>query len=115
VLGKSTAALQAGTLIDYELRVRGVKIRWQSIIDEWEPKKHFVDRQGRGPYRWWHHTHRFSSVAGGTLVEDVIEYQVPGGSLGRLLAGPYVGRDLRRIFAFRRVASSRHFQGMVTS
>lgn len=88
-----------GTLIDYRLRIRGVPVRWQSEITDWDPPHRFVDRQLRGPYRRWVHTHVFEPTADGTLVRDAVEYAVPGGGLvNRLLVRP----DVERIFAYRR-------------
>ncbi len=109
VVGKSTEAIGEGTLIDYALRVHGLPVRWQSSIEKWEPGKRFVDRQIKGPYRWWHHTHLFETLGKGTLITDEVEYQVPGGWLGALLAGPFVARNLKSIFEFRYAYIGKHF------
>ncbi len=102
VLNKTTLSMQTGTLINYKLAVHGVPLRWQSVIEDWVPNKRFVDRQVKGPYSHWHHTHTFTPHAEGTLMTDVVEYRVPGGALGQLLAGWYVKRDLSKIFEYRR-------------
>lgn len=102
VLGTSTASVGEGTLIDYRLRLRGIPFRWQSRIESWEPGVRFVDRQVRGPYSLWHHTHEFGARDGGTIVRDRVLYRVPFGILGYLVAGALVARDVRDIFAFRR-------------
>jgi ligand-binding SRPBCC domain-containing protein len=91
--------LQPGTLIDYKLRIHGVPLRWQSKISVWEPPHRFVDEQLRGPYRRWHHEHLFEETATGTLVRDVVHYEVPG---GRLVHSLFVKPDLMKIFAYRR-------------
>ncbi len=110
VLSKSTAGMQSGTLINYRLRVHGIFLRWQSVIEEWVPNQGFVDRQIKGPYRHWHHTHTFTPHAEGTLMVDIVQYRVPGGVLGQLLGGWYVKRDLARIFEFRRKKVEQLFQ-----
>ncbi len=98
VLTPRPILIQAGTLIDYKLRLHGIPIRWQSEIAVWEPAERFVDRQTRGPYRLWHHEHRFVDEAGGTRVIDHVTYRPPGGSLvDRLFVVP----DLRKIFGYR--------------
>jgi ligand-binding SRPBCC domain-containing protein len=80
------------------LKVRGIPIRWQSEIALWEPPDRFVDRQTKGPYRYWQHTHSFRSHEGGTLVEDHVRYANPGGAIvQRLIVEP----DLKKIFSFR--------------
>ncbi len=101
--------MESGTLIDYRLRVRGIPFKWQSRIEEWEPNRKFVDTQVHGPYRLWHHTHTFEEKDGGTLMKDVVQYAVPGGWLGQQLAGPFVARDLTKIFAYRKKVINERF------
>ncbi len=93
-----------GTLIDYRLRLRGVPIRWRTLIEAWEPQRMFVDRQLRGPYRLWHHTHEFEERADGTLVRDRVRYEIPLGVLGTAAHTLFVRHDLERVFEYRREA-----------
>ncbi len=91
--------LAAGTLIDYRLRYRGFPLQWRTEILVWEPPRRFVDCQIKGPYRRWVHEHRFVEQDGGTLAIDRVEYALLGGAFTNAL---FVGRDLERIFAYRR-------------
>lgn len=91
--------MQAGTLIEYKLRLHGVPVRWRTEISVWEPPNRFVDQQLKGPYQRWHHEHRFSEQDGGTRVEDIVHYRI---FLGRLLHPLFIQRDLEQIFTFRR-------------
>lgn len=90
--------MRAGTLIDYRLKVHGVPLRWRTRIEVWDPPGEFVDVQVRGPYRLWHHTHRFEEQDGGTLCRDRVRYWPRGGALMNRL---FVRRDVERIFAYR--------------
>lgn len=98
VLTPEPLVIQAGSLIDYRLRLHGIPLRWRSRISVWEPPFRFVDEQLRGPYRRWYHEHRFEPVEGGTLCHDTVDYEVLG---GRLIDRWLVAPDLRRIFSFR--------------
>lgn len=104
VLTPEPIEMRAGTLIDYRLRLHGVPLRWRTLIETWEPGERFVDRQLRGPYELWHHTHTFEAAAGGTMVRDRIRYAIPLGRAGRLADRLFVARDLERVFEFRRQA-----------
>lgn len=95
-------AMRAGTLIDYQIRLRGMPMRWRTEITRWDPPYCFVDRQIRGPYSRWEHEHTFEERDGGTLVRDHVIYEVPGGPLEPLLHRWLIGPDLGRIFDFRR-------------
>jgi ligand-binding SRPBCC domain-containing protein len=98
VLTPAPIQIAPGTLIDYRLRLRGIPLRWQSVISAWEPPFRFVDEQTRGPYRRWHHEHQFEATDEGTLCRDIVDYEVYGGALINSLA---VRHDLLKIFSFR--------------
>lgn len=98
ILTPTPVDMRAGTLIDYSIRIHGVPVRWRTEITAWDPPHHFIDVQRRGPYRWWHHDHRFEPCAEGTRVIDEVEYAAPAGALLHPL---FVDRDVRRIFDHR--------------
>jgi ligand-binding SRPBCC domain-containing protein len=108
VITPAPIKIEAGTVIDYRLKLHGIPMGWQSLISAWEPPLRFVDRQTRGPYRRWHHEHIFESVDGGTLCRDIIDYDVLGGRMAHAL---FVRPDLLKIFAFRHQALASMFAG----
>lgn len=101
ILTVAPVPVRAGTLIHYSLRIHGVPLRWTSRIVDWTPPYSFVDEQVRGPYRTWHHTHRFSAEGDKTRITDDILYELPFGVLGRLVHSMKVKSDVEKIFAFR--------------
>jgi len=68
ILSLRPIAMRVGTRIEYALRVHGVPLRWTSEITVWDPPFRFVDVQLRGPYRRWHHEHRFEDLGNSTSV-----------------------------------------------
>jgi ligand-binding SRPBCC domain-containing protein len=104
VLTAGPIAMRPGTLIEYRLRLHALPLRWLTRIEAWQPGRGFADVQVRGPYRLWHHTHRFETDAAGTIMRDVVRYALPPGALGGLARALLVRRDLERIFDFRRDA-----------
>ena len=96
-------AMGAGTFLQYALRIHGVPVRWDTLIQEWEPPHRFVDVQVRGPYRLWHHTHEVVAVDGGaaSLMRDTVRYAVGFGALGEVMRRVLVARDVKAIVAFR--------------
>jgi ligand-binding SRPBCC domain-containing protein len=109
ILTPEPITMHQGTLIEYRLRVRRVPLRWVSRIEQWEPGRRFVDRQIRGPYRLWCHTHEFAEHPRGTLIRDSVEYELPMGPLGSLAHATVVRRDLERVFDYRRRQVERRF------
>ena len=106
VLTPPPIEMRVGTLIDYRVRLRGIPMRWQSEITEWEPPHRFVDEQRRGPYRMWIHEHTFTSQDDGTMAKDIVQYAVLGGAIVQRL---FVASELKRIFQYRNAALKDHF------
>ena len=104
ILDPRPEALSAGARLEYSLVLHRFPIRWTTEIRIWEPPRHFVDLQVRGPYRLWEHKHTFEPVEGGTVIADRVRYAIPYGPLGALAHVAFVRRDLRRIFDYRRDA-----------
>ena len=94
--------IREGTVLDYQLKLHGVPICWQSKINDWVPGKRFSDLQTRGPYAFWHHTHEFYEARGGAGIRDNIVYKLPGWVPGDVFAHAYVKKDLEKLFMFRR-------------
>ena len=101
ILNPSPIEMKQGATVAYSLRVRGIRLRWLTEIERWNPPFEFVDVQTKGPYRLWRHTHRFSEVEGGTSIVDTVHYALPFGLLGRLAHRLQVAQDLSRIFDYR--------------
>jgi ligand-binding SRPBCC domain-containing protein len=101
ILTPQPIRMRVGTLIDYKLRVHGFPVKWRTRIENWNPPHEFVDLQLKGPYKLWHHTHRFIASRGGTLIMDDVRYGLPFGLLGRLVNRLMVSRDVAKIFDYR--------------
>ena len=82
-------------------------VTWRTRIERWEPPHRFVDVQLSGPFARWEHTHTFREQAIGTLIGDRVEYAMPFGALGGIAHRVLIGRDLERIFDYRRDALAR--------
>ena len=107
ILSVNPSPVRKGTLIRYALRWRVFPIRWTTEIIEWDPPHRFVDLQLKGPYRLWHHEHRFVAEGNGTRIFDEVRYELPFGMLGSLVHWLKVRRDVEGIFAYRREAVQR--------
>ena len=93
--------MEKNVLIDYSLRLLGLRFTWKSEIVAWHPPDRFVDSQIKGPYRVWEHTHVFDENDGGTQMTDVVRYAVPGFVLSPLIHFLFVRPRLEKIFSFR--------------
>lgn len=93
--------MRAGALIDHQIRLFGFPMRWRTVIEEFIPGQRFVDRQLKGPYKLWHHTHEFHETSEGTVMIDRVRYLMPLGPIGSLARRMFVSGMLERIFDYR--------------
>lgn len=92
----------AGQIIQYIVTpILGIKTNWVTEITQVVDKQYFVDEQRFGPYALWHHKHFIKAIDGGVEMEDVIDYKVPFGFIGRLVHPILVKPKLTEIFNYR--------------
>lgn len=92
-----------GMIIDYTVKpLFGISLRWKTEICKIDKPFSFTDRQLRGPYRVWEHTHIFIETASGVLMKDKVKYQLPFGMIGRLGHQLIVRKKIETIFSYRR-------------
>jgi ligand-binding SRPBCC domain-containing protein len=82
-----------------------VRAQWIARITEFEWNHYFADVQEKGPFKRWHHRHEFRADTregvAGTLVRDVIEYEVGFGLIGAIADALFVRRQMESTFAHR--------------
>ena len=103
--------MQKGQIIDYTITILGKKIRWRTIISEYEPSKYFIDQQLKGPYSKWDHTHIFKECKNGTMMIDKVTYSIPLGIIGQLAHSIWGKAELNRIFNYRYDIIEKIFKG----
>ena len=92
-----------GMKIDYTVKpLLGIAVRWQTEICKVQNQNYFTDRQAKGPYKIWDHTHTFSEVDGGVLMHDIVNYKLPFGFLGRTLNSILIKGKIDSIFVYRK-------------
>jgi ligand-binding SRPBCC domain-containing protein len=101
-VGSETVTMERGAMVEHELSLFFLPMKWRSLIEIYEPPIRFADRQIRGPYRYWLHLHEFEVVPEGTEMTDRVEYELPFGPLGEIAHPVVVKKMLREIFDFRR-------------
>jgi len=94
--------LQVGTRVIFKVFTGPFWRLWVAEHTEYDPPHLFTDIQLRGPFAYWRHNHRFElTERGTTLMTDEIEYALPLGWLGELVAGNSTREKLRRMFDYR--------------
>lgn len=85
-----------------------LRARWTALITEFEWNHHFADAQTQGPFKSFHHRHELTAEVrnevNGTVIRDVIEYEVGFGWLGEAAQKFLVSRQLQQTFEYRQKA-----------
>jgi len=101
-----------GQIITYRVRIAPlVHVSWVTEIKHVDDGRSFVDEQRFGPYKLWHHRHRFEPVDGGVNMIDLVHYVMPFGPCGAIAHTVFVRRKLEHIFAHRKKILSARFGG----
>ncbi|WP_411273440.1 SRPBCC family protein [Daejeonella sp.] len=100
-----------GMIIDYTVSpLLGIALKWQTEICQVDKPNLFTDRQLKGPYSLWEHTHRFTEKDNGVLMQDEVKYKLPLGIIGDLAHNLLVREKIKKIFDFREEALNKLFK-----
>jgi ligand-binding SRPBCC domain-containing protein len=101
VAGRRAGLLDRGEHVAWRGRHFGVPFTLMSRLTEVDRPTLFVDEEIAGPFRRLRHEHRFESHPEGTRVTDVITFEAPFGSLGRLVETVVLERYMRDLISAR--------------
>lgn len=92
-----------GMLIEYMVKpLFGILLHWQTEIRKIKKPEMFIDKQLKGPYKIWEHTHEFIQKEKGVLMKDSVKYQLPFGIVGIVAHSLMVRKKIERIFNYRK-------------
>ena len=94
--------MYAGQIIKYNVTpLLGLNMNWVTEISHVKKNSFFVDEQRFGPYKFWHHKHKFEIIENGIRVIDVLDYSLPFGLIGILFHPILIKPKLQEIFNYR--------------
>ncbi len=94
--------IYSGMEIEYMVKpLLGIPLKWITEITSVDAPFVFTDKQLKGPYKLWEHTHFFTAIAGGVRMRDEVKYGLPLGPLGIIAHSLVVRNKLNAIFNFR--------------
>jgi uncharacterized protein len=99
--------IKDGDQVKILTRIGPIRARWTAEHRGFKEGREFRDIQISGPFAYWEHTHSFEPTSvSESYLEDRIEYALPFGALGRIMAGGYLRRKLERLFDYRHRVTS---------
>ncbi|MEM7007555.1 MAG: SRPBCC family protein [Thermodesulfobacteriota bacterium] len=94
--------MYTGMIITYTVApVMNIPMTWVTEITHVDEPHFFIDEQRFGPYKFWHHQHKFTQIEGGVEATDLVNYALPIDPLSRMANELMVKSQLNEIFDFR--------------
>ena len=96
-----------GSRSEFNVQAGPFRRRWIAEHFDVARPSMFRDRQIRGPFVSWLHTHKMlPDGENASILDDCIEYRLPLGFVGALLAGRWMNNQLDRAFRYRHRVTS---------
>jgi len=108
IAGKTTGLMEMGDSVTWRAKHFGVWQKLTSRITAFDRPHSFIDEMEKGIFKSFRHTHRFTSVKNGTLMEDVFEYESPLGWIGKLADKLFLETYMRRLLEKRNETIKAH-------
>jgi len=92
---------------EHVLRFRqfGFSMTWVARISQVTPPFGFTDQAKKSPFSFWRHRHDFIPDGDGTLIRDIVVYEMPFGKLGRAIHKYVVEKKIQEMFDYRHQAT----------
>lgn len=95
-------SMYEGQIITYTIKpLFKIPIEWVTEITHVKEYDYFIDEMRFGPYKFWHHEHRFYQIKNGVEMFDTVYYKLPFGPFGNFLNSIKVKKDIQKIFIYR--------------
>ena len=95
--------VQSGGTVKIKMKIAGpFHTLWLVKHSDYIEGKQFRDSQVKGLFSSWTHTHLFNSFENSSsILDDHIEYSVPGGTLTERIVSPLINKKLNQMFDYR--------------
>ena len=112
----TSEVMHQGQMIGYQVKVAPfIWVKWLTEITMVDDHSSFIDEQRLGPYKIWHHIHRFEKQKNCVLMTDEVTYVMPFGILGRIAHALFVKKKLQHIFDERQRLTEAVFSEEIAS
>ena len=97
-----TGGIAMGDKVVMEMKTGPIKYKWHADHTAFIKNMLFIDKQTKGPFASWIHTHQFESEGKAScILEDAIEYRFPMHPFFHVMFNTFVLNKLKRIFNYR--------------
>lgn len=95
--GVTTGMINLGETVTWEAKHLMKTRRFTSKITSMKPYESFTDEMIKGDFKSFKHEHHFKPIDNGTIIIDILNYEVPYGVIGQLVNSFYLHRYLESL------------------
>jgi len=107
LVARSGEGVKPGARVTLRTRIGPMRLDWLAEHRDYVPGRLFRDVALSGPFSAWDHRHEFADTADGACeLLDHVDYALPLGGLGDLVAGGFVRNKLAAMFAYRHAVTA---------
>ena len=99
LLNDDTQAFE-GKIVKIKTTKFFITTNWEVQIETLEYPNILVDIAQKSPFKYWKHQHVFTQKGSVCELKDIIEYKLPFGILGKIVA-PFIENDIIKMFDYR--------------
>lgn len=99
--GVMTGLINKGETVTWQARHLFKLRQFTSKIIEMKSPDSFTDEMIKGDFKSFSHEHHFKTTANGTIVIDIIHFETPYGSIGKLANSLFLTSYLERLLTKR--------------
>ncbi|MGM0654351.1 MAG: TIGR01777 family oxidoreductase [Thermodesulfobacteriota bacterium] len=101
LVARKGRGIAKGVVVTFKIKILGIPMRWEARHIDYKKNAMFRDRQVKGPFADWEHSHLFYEKSTDlTVMEDQVRFRLPFGIFSLPFYG-YTQRQLERIFFYR--------------
>ncbi len=99
LLNDDTQAYE-GKIVKIKTAKMFIPAYWEVKIEKLDKPNILIDKAIKSPFKYWKHQHIFTKNGNMSELQDIIEYQLPFGFLGKIFE-PFIERDIKNMFEYR--------------
>lgn len=111
IAGITTGHIGLNETVTWRGKHFGFFLTHTSLISAYDKPNTFTDEMIKGAFKSFKHVHTFTSADGITKAEDVLSYETPFGSIGRLFDYLFLKRHLTKFLKTRNLAIKNFLEG----
>lgn len=73
---------------------------WEVKIEKLQSPHILIDTAVKSPFKYWRHQHIFTEKEKGSELQDIVEFELPFGKIGKLFL-PFIQKDIQKMFEYR--------------